>query len=240
MGEEGGSMKDQSESTQPKRFIAVAGNIGVGKSTLVELLSARLGWAPFYEPVGENPYLADFYADMTAWAFQSQIFFLTRRLSAHRALLDHPTSAIQDRSVYEDAEVFAYNLFLQGNMTERDYQSYRELYLVLAQFLPPPDLVLYLRASVPTLIERIALRGRDYERQIEPEYLQRLNDLYETWIDNFTLCPVLTVPSDDLDYVAHDAHLDLIIEKMMEKIAGKEEVVFGAEDVARANGMLGT
>jgi deoxyadenosine/deoxycytidine kinase len=121
-------------------------------------------------------------------------------------------------------------------MVERDYQSYRELYLVLAQFLPPPDLVVYLRASVETLIERIALRGRDYEKQIAPDYLHRLNDLYESWIDTFTLCPVLTVPSDDLDYVAHGSHLDIIVEKIMEKIAGKEEVVFGKEDVARING----
>jgi len=226
------------DSSDPKRFVAVAGNIGVGKSTLVELLSNRLGWSPYYEPVGENPYLADFYADMTAWAFQSQIFFLTRRLLTHRSLLDHPTSAIQDRSVYEDAEIFAYNLFLQGNMADRDYQSYRELYLVLAQFLPPPDLVVYLRASVDTLIGRIASRGRDYEQQIEPEYLQRLNDLYETWIDNFTLCPVLTVPTDDLNYVAHDSHLDLIVEKIREKIAGKEEVIFAAEEVARINGLV--
>jgi deoxyadenosine/deoxycytidine kinase len=238
LGKEGWGMSNLGETSEPKRFIAVAGNIGVGKSTLVGLLSKRLGWSPFYEPVGENPYLADFYADMTAWAFHSQIFFLTRRLSAHRALLDHPSSAIQDRSVYEDAEVFAYNLFLQGNMAERDYHSYRELYRVLAQFLPPPDLVVYLRASVDTLSERIALRGRDYERQIEPEYLRRLNELYETWIENFTLCPVLTVPSDDLDYVAHDSHLDLIVEKIMEKIAGKDEVVFGEEEVARANGLL--
>ena len=231
-------MSQPAESKEPKRFIAVAGNIGVGKSTLVERLSNHLGWTPFYEPVGENPYLADFYTDMTAWAFHSQIFFLTRRLSAHRALLDHPGPAIQDRSVYEDAEVFAHNLFLQGNMAERDYQSYQELYLVLAQFLPPPDLVVYLRASVDTLVSRIALRGREYERKIEAAYLQRLNDLYESWIDSFTLCPVLTVPSDDLDYVAHDAHLDLIVEKIMEKIAGKEEVVFAEEDVARVNGAL--
>ena len=108
-----------------KRFVAVAGNIGVGKSTLVEKLAARLGWAPFYEPVGENPYLSDFYQDMRTWSFHSQIFFLTRRLRAHRELVDHPTSAIQDRTVYEDAEVFAHNLYLQHYMAERDYESYR-------------------------------------------------------------------------------------------------------------------
>jgi len=219
-----------------KRFVTVAGNIGVGKSTLVELLSKRLGWEPFYEPVGENPYLAEFYRDMRSWAFHSQMFFLTRRLRAHRQLLDHPTSAIQDRSVYEDAEVFAQNLYLQRHMTERDYQTYRELYQILTDFLPPPDLVIYLRASIPTLERRIALRGRDYEKQIQPEYLHRLSALYEAWIINFKLCPVLAVPADDLDYVAYDSHLDLIVAKINEKLAGKEEVVFEASEVAEANG----
>ncbi len=214
-----------------KRFIAVAGNIGVGKSTLVGMLSKRLGWEPFYEPVAENPYLVDFYQDMRAWAFHSQIFFLTRRLRAHRQLLDHPTSAIQDRSVYEDAEVFAHNLFLQGWIDERDYRSYTELYQVLAEFLPPPDLVIYLRASVTTLVDRINLRGRDYERKISPEYLQQLNVLYESWITHFGLCPVLTVPADDLDYVANSGHLDLIVRKVQDKLTGKEEVVFNPDEM---------
>lgn len=222
-----------------KKFVAVAGNIGVGKSTLVRLLSERLGWDPFYEPVGENPYLADFYRDMRAWAFHSQIFFLSRRLRAHRQLLDHPTSAVQDRCVYEDAEVFAQNLYLQRNLSERDYETYRDLYHVLTEFLPPPDLVVYLRASVDTLKNRIAHRGRDYEQQIGVEYLRRLNALYEAWIHGFTLCPVLTVPADDLDYVAHDSHLDLIVSKIHDKLAGKEEVVFEDEEVARVNGKAG-
>jgi deoxyadenosine/deoxycytidine kinase len=216
-----------------KKFVAVAGNIGVGKSTLVGLLCERLGWQPFYEPVAENPYLADFYADMSTWAFHSQIFFLTHRLRAHRQLLDHPTSVIQDRSVYEDAEIFALNLFRQGLIDPRDYETYRELYSVLTQFLPPPDLVIYLRASVPTLLARIARRGRDYERQISPEYLSQLNQLYEAWIASFSQCPVLTVPSDDLDYVSNSGHLDLIVEKVLEKLTGKEEVVFDPEEVSR-------
>lgn len=223
--------------SQMKKFVAIAGNIGVGKSTLVELLSKRLGWEPFFEPVGENPYLADFYRDMQTWSFPSQIFFLTRRLHAHRRLLDHPTSAIQDRTVYEDAEIFAHNLYLQGNMTERDYQTYRELYLVLSEFLPPPDLVVYLRASVESLRHRISNRGRDYEQEIEDVYLSRLNDLYETWIASFSLCPILTVPTDDLNYVAHPSHLDLIVTKIKEKLSGKEEVVFEPEEVARVNGL---
>jgi deoxyadenosine/deoxycytidine kinase len=221
-----------------KRFVAVAGNIGVGKSTLVALLSERLGWVPFYEPVAENPYLEDFYSDMPAWSFHSQIFFLTRRLLTHRNLLDHPSSAIQDRTVYEDAEIFAHNLFLQGHMSDRDHHTYHELYSVLSKFLPPPDLVVYLKATTSTLSQRIAARGRDYEQQIQPEYLQRLNDLYESWIETFSLCPVLTVPADDLDYVAHDSHLDLIVLKIYDMLAGKEEVVFKEEEVARVNGLL--
>jgi deoxyadenosine/deoxycytidine kinase len=216
-----------------KRFVAVAGNIGVGKSTLVTLLSERLGWEPFYEPVGENPYLADFYRDMRAWSFHSQVFFLTRRLRIHRQLMDHPTSAIQDRSVYEDAEVFAQNLYRQGLIHIRDYNSYRELYQVLTDFLQPPDLVIYLRASVDTLFKRIQSRGRDYERQITPEYLAQLNELYEDWISHFSLCPVLTVPADDLNYVAVPAHLALIAGKVEEKLMGKDEVVFTREEVER-------
>ncbi len=214
-----------------KKFVAVAGNIGVGKSTLVALLCQRLGWQPFYEPVAENPYLEDFYRDMRAWAFHSQIFFLTHRLRTHRRLIDHPTSVIQDRSVYEDAEVFARNLYQQGLICERDYGAYRELYQVLCEFLPPPDLVVYLRASVPTLLKRISLRGRDYERHITPDYLAQLNQLYESWISHFSLCPVLTVPADDLDFVAHSRHLDLIVHKIQEKLMGKEEVVFDPEEV---------
>ncbi|HLO14076.1 MAG TPA: deoxynucleoside kinase [Anaerolineales bacterium] len=217
-----------------KKFVAVAGNIGVGKSTLVEMLCVRMGWQPFFEPVTENPYLSDFYADMDAWSFHSQIFFLTHRLRTHYELAQHPASVVQDRSVYEDAEIFAQNLYLQGHIQKRDYQTYRELYETTRRFLPPPDLVVYLRASVPTLMSRIASRGRDYERTITPEYLQGLNDLYESWINDFTLCPVLAVPADDLDFVSHPGHLRLIVQKVEEKLTGKEEVVFEPEEVARA------
>lgn len=217
-----------------KKFVAVAGNIGVGKSTLVEMLCVRMRWEPFYEPVAENPYLADFYKDMDAWSFHSQIFFLAHRLRSHYQLSQHPDSVVQDRSVYEDAEIFAQNLYLQGHVSKRDYQTYRDLYETTMRFLPPPDLVIYLRASVPTLSNRISRRGRSYEQTISPDYLHGLNNLYETWIDNFTLCPILAVPGDDLDFVSHPGHLRLVLQKIQDKLTGKEEVVFEPEEMAKA------
>ncbi len=214
-----------------KKFIAVAGNIGVGKSTLVELVCARTGWQPFYEPVADNPYLADFYKDMRAWSFPSQIFFLTHRLRIHQEIYHCPGSAVQDRSIYEDAEIFAFNLYLQGHLSKRDYSTYHDLYQTLAEFLPPPDLVIYLRASVSTLQQRISQRNRDYERTISVEYLAQLNELYENWFNNFSICPVLTVPSDNLNYVARENHLDLVIAKIQQKLMGKEEVIFSEDEI---------
>ncbi|HHB90196.1 MAG TPA: deoxynucleoside kinase [Anaerolineae bacterium] len=210
-----------------KRFIAIAGNVGVGKSTLTRLLASRLGWEPFFEAVDDNPYLADFYQDMSRWAFHSQIFFLSRRLRHHHELLQREGSVIQDRSVYEDAEVFARNLYEQGAMDERDYRSYRELYEVLSAVLPPPDLVIYLRADVPTLLARIRQRGRDYERHIDPAYLARLNRLYDAWIEGFTLSPVLTIEAADLDFVAHKDHLDRIEAAVRDRLAGKDILRLG-------------
>lgn len=218
-----------------KKYIVVAGNIGVGKSSLVRLLCERMNWEPFYEPVTENPYIADFYRDMDTWGFHSQVFFLAHRMQIQYNVLKHPGSIIQDRSIYEDAEIFALNLYLQGHLSQRDHDTYRTLYQAMNDFLPPPDLVIYLRASVSTLLYRIEQRNRDYELSISPEYLQRLNDLYRQWIDHFTLCPVLTVPADDLDFVAHPRHLDLIVQKVQEKLTGKEIVLFNPEELAQAN-----
>jgi deoxyadenosine/deoxycytidine kinase len=214
-----------------KKFVAVAGNIGVGKSTLVEKLCEKLKWEPYYEPVAENPYLKDFYADMDTWAFHSQVFFLTHRLRSHRDLMEFPASVVQDRSVYEDAEIFARNLYLQGHINERDYATYRKLFDLFITLLPHPDLVVYLRASVETLQARIAQRGRDIESKITGAYLAQLNKLYEEWIADFSLSPVLIVPADEIDFVAYPGHLDLIVEKVEEKLQGKEEVVFAPEDI---------
>jgi len=201
-----------------KRHLIVAGNIGVGKSSLVELLCRRLGWQPFYEAVVENPYLADFYADMARWAFHSQIFFLANRLHLQRQIADHPTPVVQDRSIYEDAEIFARNLYEQGFISERDYTTYRRLYTSLLDLLPTPDVVIYLRASVKTLHKRILQRGRGYESKIAPVYLSQLNELYEQWISGFDLCPLLVVETDDLDFVAHSAHLDFIVDRLHEHL----------------------
>ena len=209
-----------------KRFVAVAGNVGVGKSSLTGLLAERLGWEPFFEAVDDNPYLADFYRDMRSWAFHSQVFFLSRRLRHHHELLSRPHSVIQDRSVYEDAEVFARNLYEQGSMDDRDYGSYRELYEILCALLPPPDLVIYLRADVPTLRERIRQRGREYEQSIDPAYLVRLNRLYDAWMQGFSLCPVLTIETDNLDFVRQPQHLSLVLTAVADRLAGKATIAF--------------
>lgn len=194
-----------------KYFIAIAGNIGAGKSTLTGLLAETFGWQPFFEANAENPYLADFYTDMQRWSFQSQIFFLGKRLEHHRQLVDHPTSVVQDRTVYEDAEIFARNLFEQGQMAARDYETYSRLYNAVCAFLPAPHLVIYLQASVDTLISHIALRGRDYEQGISRDYVARLNRLYDRWIDHWTASPVLRIPMDKLDFQHRQEDLAHII-----------------------------
>jgi len=206
----------------PTYFVTIAGNIGVGKSTLVTLLSRKLGLQPVFEAVAENPYLADFYDDMNRWSFHSQVFFLTRRLQQHHSLLQQPSAVLQDRSVYEDAEIFARNLYKQGHLSERDWASYFELYQTLAQLLKPPDLVIYLRASTATLRRRIAGRGREYERNIADTYLQDLNRLYDEWAAGFRLSPVLTVDTDNLDYVQYDEHLEQIWSRISDRLHGRE------------------
>lgn len=209
-----------------KKYIAIAGNIGAGKSTLVRLLSERLGYRPYYEPVAENPYLEDFYRDMPAWAFHSQLFFLSYRVRSHRALMDDPHSVVQDRSLYEDAEVFARNLYERGMLSERDWLTYDGLYKTMTGLLPSPDLVIYIRASVETLAARIAMRGRGFEATIPAEYLAGLNALYDSWIEGFELAPVLVVPGDRLDFVAESRDLEAIAETVENRLRDRQGSLF--------------
>ena len=184
-----------------KYSITIAGNMGVGKSTLTQLLAEDLNWTPFFEAVDDNPFLSDFFQDMNRWSFHSQVFFLSRRFRIHREMSLYPGSVIQDRSVYEDADIFVRNLYRLGKMSDREYQLYRDLYEEFVQMLPKPDLVVYLKASIPTLIARVQRRGRHFERYISPLYLQQLNELYNGWIEDYTLCPILTIDTDWLDFV---------------------------------------
>jgi len=203
-------------------FVAIAGNIGVGKSTLTQLLADHLGWVPFFEPEADNPYLADFYADMRRWSFHSQVFFLTNRVEMHQQLLERDEHVVLDRSVYEDAEVFARTLFLRGEMSERDWRTYEALYRTMSSLLRPPNLIVYLRASVPKLLDRIAQRGREYERAISPGYIASLNALYDDWARRFDACPVVTIETDALDFVARSRDLDDVFARIQAHLPGAQ------------------
>ena len=212
-----------------KHFILVAGNIGTGKTSLTERIGARLGWRTAFESVADNPYLAEFYGDMRQWSFHLQIFFLGHRARQHQALANCPESAIADRSIYEDAYIFARALHHLGNLSERDYQSYRAVFDLVVAGLPRPDLLLYLRAPVSVLLGRIHKRGRNIESGITDEYLSLLDTFYDEWMQAFDLCPVLTIHTDDLDFVHKPKHLDIVVQRIQDKLAGKEDVVFPEE-----------
>ena len=184
-----------------KRFIAVAGNIGAGKSELVSFLCRRYGLKPFLEPNETNPYLADFYADMRRWAFHSQIYFLTHKFRLHRELMLEPGTVVQDRTIYEDAEIFCENLHRSGMISDRDHRTYRELYQTICGALDPPDLMIFLKCPVRTLKRRIARRGREMELDIPTGYLKALNDLYDEWRARYALSPVIELDTGKLDYL---------------------------------------
>jgi deoxyadenosine/deoxycytidine kinase len=210
----------------PKRLILVAGNIGSGKTSLTQRIGEQLGWLTAYESVADNPYLPDFYADMRIWSFHLQIYFLGHRAQQHLDLAADLRSAILDRSIYEDAYIFARALHQMGNLTERDYLSYRRLFDLVVKNLPAPDLLIYLRTPIPVLMERIQRRARNIETGITPEYLNLLDSYYEDWMRIFDICPVLTIHTDDLDFVNQPPHLDLVVKRIQDRLAGKEEMVF--------------
>ena len=209
-----------------KRLVLVAGNIGAGKTSLTERLGARLGWRTAFESVADNPYLPDFYADMKSWSFHLQVFFLGHRAEQYLELAADPLSAISDRSIYEDATIFARALYYLGNLQERDYLAYRRLFELVVGNLPAPDLLIYLKCSVPTLMARIQQRGRQMENTITADYLTLLESFYEDWLQSFDVCPVLTIASDDLDFVHKPRHLDIVVKTIQAKLAGKEEIIF--------------
>jgi hypothetical protein len=192
-------------------FVAVAGNIGAGKSSLARLLGERFQWKPYFESVDDNPYLSDFYGDMSRWSFHLQIYFLANRFKCHKEIVESSESVIQDRSIYEDAEIFARNLYDIGKMTERDYTNYVSLFHVMMEYLKPPDLMIYLRANIDTLVKQISKRGRDFEQGIQRSYLETLNALYEDWITRYKLGPLLIIESDNLDFVNNKIDLDYIL-----------------------------
>jgi deoxyadenosine/deoxycytidine kinase len=209
-----------------KHLILVAGNIGTGKTSLTERLGTRQSWRMGFESVADNPYLADFYADMHQWSFHLQVFFLGHRAQQHLDLARTAESAIADRSIYEDAHIFARVLHYMDNLSERDYQAYRRVFDLVVAGLPRPDLLLYLQAPVPVLLERIRRRSRDMEKGISADYLSLLDTFYEEWIETFDLCPVLTIHTENLDFVNKPKHLDIVAGRIQDKLVGKEDVIF--------------
>lgn len=209
-----------------KRFLLVSGNIGVGKTTLTDRVSTRLDWEAGYEHVKDNLFLSDFYADMGKWAFHLQIYFLGNRAEQHLRLANGPKSAIIDRSIYEDAHIFARALRDQGSLSEREYLAYRRVFDLIVEQLPRPDLLLFLDAPVATLMERIYGRGRNMESGITAEYLGLLDRYYREWTGGFDMCPLLRIPADDLNFVNNDRHISIIIDAIEQKLAGKEDIIF--------------
>ena len=208
------------EKKTNKKYVVIAGNIGAGKSSLTDTLSKYFGWEAFYEQADDNPYLADFYEDMKRWSFNLQVFFLSNRFQQQREIEAREKSVIQDRSIYEDAEIFAANLHEMGLMSTRDHENYTELFSIMTSYLKPPDLLVYLRADVPTLVNHIQKRGRDYESSIRIEYLEQLKERYEKWIDTYDIGPKIIIDANDIDFVNNDDHKRDVISQIEGRLFG--------------------
>jgi deoxyadenosine/deoxycytidine kinase len=202
------------------KHIAIAGNIGAGKTTLTKALAKQFGWTPNFEDVENNPYLNDFYNDMQRWSFNLQIFFLNSRLSQLIEIQKGTQTVIQDRTIYEDAHIFAPNLHEMGLMSKRDFENYTKFFQTLKNLVNPPELLIYLKASVPTLVGQIQKRGREYEDNIRLDYLKRLNEHYNNWIDNYTDGPLLIIDIDKINFAENEADLANVIEKINGQING--------------------
>lgn len=200
--------------------IAISGNIGSGKTTLAEMLAKHYGWHPEYESVDENPYLADFYQDMPRWAFHLQVYFLNSRIKQVMRIRESEKTIVQDRTIYEDAHVFAKNLRKSGAIVERDYQNYLNLFDSMMKFVQPPDLLIYLKADIPKLVSQIEKRGRDFEESMRIDYLKKLNEHYEDWISDYDMGKLLIIDVNNLDFVKNVEDLSFIIERIDTQING--------------------
>ncbi|MBN2279409.1 MAG: deoxynucleoside kinase [Candidatus Marinimicrobia bacterium] len=200
-------------------FVGVAGNIGVGKTTMTDIIADHFGWKSYYESVIDNPYLDKFYHDMKRWSFHLQIYFLSNRFRTHKQMIENSGSAIQDRTIYEDVEIFARNLHEMGNMDKTDWDNYRSLFTEMTAYLKKPDLIIYLKASVDTLITRIKKRSRDYEKTIDPEYLYRLNVSYDQWIKREQeRNKVMIIETDDFNVFEHKDQLNAYFEEIRQRL----------------------
>lgn len=200
--------------------IAIAGNIGSGKTTLTGLLAKHYGWEAHYEDVDDNPYLNDFYEDMQRWSFNLQVYFLNSRFNQVVDIRKSGKTVIQDRTIYEDAFIFAPNLHAMGLMSTRDFENYFTMFNLISGFIKPPDLILYLRASVPTLVSQIQNRGRRYEDNIRLDYLKRLNERYEAWAESYDLGKMLVVEADDYNFPNNNDHVSEVIDKINAELHG--------------------
>jgi len=221
LGFEGSDNVQKGQSSQ-KMFVAVAGNIGSGKTTLTKKLSERLNWKPQYEPVEDNPYLADFYKDMKRWSFELQVYFLTHRFNSHRLIECSNFSAIQDRSIYEDAYIFARSLFEKGYMSKREYENYYRLFMTMTQFMEPPTLMIFLERSVNKLMDRIRERGRECEKEISTDYISQLNDYYSHWYGTYNLGKRIIIDTDDLDFLNNEDQFERLVQKIQDSMAQQD------------------
>jgi len=210
----------------PKHLILVAGNIGSGKTSLTERIGKQLDWLTAYESVVDNPYLPNFYKDMRKWSFHLQVYFLGHRARQHLQMASHKKSAFIDRSIYEDAFIFCRALNHLGNLSDLDYQTYMGVFDLLIPTLPTPSMLIYLRCPVDVLVARIHERGREIESSIGAEYLSLLESYYDDWMKTFDICPVLTIRTDDLDFVHKDHHMRIVMQRIQDKLSGRDEVVF--------------
>ncbi len=200
-------------------FVGLAGNIGVGKTTFTEIVAEKLGWTPYFESVDDNPYLGDFYGDMSRWSFNLQVYFLHKRFKSHHDMSLSNGGVIQDRTIYEDVEIFAKNLNEMGFMDQRDWKNYRNLFSIMTSYLLKPDLIVYLKASTDTLLSRIKSRSRDYEKSIDPEYLHTLNVSYNKWVNNLIDTPVLLIETDGFNIFEDNDQLETILNDIQERVS---------------------